>query len=121
MPFTAKTCATTFIALLPPAPRPVTGANSRKCKNEAEHEELSIVTTGPDEVPGINGGISLGPKDYPHGIRITIEVDSIDEVIARAVGQGAQIVREKMEFDDFYLAYLADPVGLGIGLIQQKK
>lgn len=85
------------------------------------HWDYRTVTTGPDEVPGINGGISLGPKDYPHGIRITIEVDSIDEVIARAVGQGAQIVREKMEFDDFYLAYLADPVGLGIGLIQQKK
>ncbi len=30
------------------------------------------------------------------------------------------VVRDKMEFDDFYLAYLVDPVGLGYGLIQSK-
>lgn len=28
------------------------------------------------------------------------------------------IVRDKMKFDDFYLAYLIDPVGLGFGRIQ---
>lgn len=78
------------------------------------------VTTGSDDKPGINGGIGLGPSDYPHGTRITIEVDSIDEAIAKAVENGAKIVREKMEFDRFYLAYLVDPVGLGFGLIQKK-
>jgi len=78
------------------------------------------VATGSDNKPGINGGISLGPADYPHGTRMVIEVDSIDETIKAAVDQGAQIVRDKMEFDAFYLAYLVDPVGLGIGLIQHK-
>lgn len=72
------------------------------------------------EEPGINGGISKGPHDYPHGTRIQIEVDSIDEVIAQAKELGAMIVREKMEFDDFYLAYLVDPVGVSFGLIQKK-
>ncbi|USG67480.1 hypothetical protein NDK47_09470 [Brevibacillus ruminantium] len=85
------------------------------------HWDYRTVTTGGDEKPGIDGGISLGPADYPHGIRVTIEVDSIDESLARAVEHGAKIVREKMEFDEFYLAYLVDPVGLGIGLIQNKK
>ncbi|EON74137.1 hypothetical protein H131_01608 [Lysinibacillus sphaericus OT4b.31] len=33
---------------------------------------------------------------------------------------GAIIVRDKMELDDFYLAYLVDPTGLGLGLIQKK-
>ena len=69
---------------------------------------------------GINGGIVKGPKDYPHGTRIQIEVDSIDEAISRAKNNGAIIVRDKMEFDEFYLAYLVDPVGLGFGLIQIK-
>ena len=73
------------------------------------------VTTG-----GISGGIAQGPNDYPHGTRIQIEVNSIDEVIAKAKDYGALIVREKMEFDDFFLAYLVDPTGLGLGLIQKK-
>ncbi len=71
-------------------------------------------------VEGINGGIVKGPNDYPHGTRIQIEVDSIDEAISKAENNGAIIVRDKMEFDEFYLAYLVDPVGLGFGLIQIK-
>ncbi len=78
------------------------------------------VITGGDEKPGINGGIGKGPNDYPHGTRIQIEVDSIDEAISKAINNGAMIVRDKMEFDDFYLAYLIDPVGIGFGLIQKK-
>lgn len=33
---------------------------------------------------------------------------------------GAMVVRDKMEVDDFYLAYLVDPTGIGFGLIQKK-
>lgn len=44
----------------------------------------------------------------------------MDEYIAKAKNNGAVIVRDKMEFDEFYLAYLVDPVGLGFGLIQKK-
>ncbi|MEK5521792.1 VOC family protein [Heyndrickxia sp. FSL W8-0423] len=78
------------------------------------------VTTGGEEEPGINGGIGKGPNDFPYGTRIQIEVESIDDAIANAKENGAMIVREKMEFDQFYLAYLVDPVGLGFGLIQNK-
>ncbi|RLQ93752.1 VOC family protein [Falsibacillus albus] len=69
---------------------------------------------------GINGGIALGPSDYPHGVRLQLEVDSIDQALEEAKNNGAQIVREKMEFDEFYLAYIVDPVGMGVGLIEQK-
>ncbi|MFJ8067152.1 VOC family protein [Psychrobacillus sp. NPDC096426] len=58
-------------------------------------------------------------NDSPHGTRIQIEVDSIDEAICKAKNNGAMIIRDKMEFDDFYLAYLIDPVGIGFGLIQK--
>lgn len=78
------------------------------------------VTTGESAEPGINGGIGKCPHDYPHGTRIQIEVDSIDESIIIAKNNGAKVVREKMEFADFYLAYLVDPVGLGFGLFQKK-
>ncbi|MBT2687212.1 hypothetical protein J7I93_03335 [Bacillus sp. ISL-47] len=78
------------------------------------------VKTGEDQETGINGGIGRGPKDYPHGTRIQIEVDSIDEAISEAKNNGAMVVRDKMEFDDFYLAYLVDPVGIGFGLIEKK-
>ncbi len=69
---------------------------------------------------GMGGGIAQGPHDYPHGTRIQIEVDSMDDAIARAKDHGAMVVRDKMDFGDFYLAYLVDPTGLGIGLIQKK-
>lgn len=68
----------------------------------------------------IEGGISKGPHDYPHGTRIQIEVDSIDDTIVKAVDNGAMIVREKMEFEEFFLAYLVDPTGVGFGLIERK-
>ncbi|WP_164670828.1 VOC family protein [Virgibacillus doumboii] len=69
---------------------------------------------------GVSGGISKGPSDFPHGTRIQIEVDSIDDTIAKAKKNGAMVVRDKMEFDEFFLAYLVDPAGVGFGLIQQK-
>lgn len=76
-------------------------------------------TTGKDEKPGMNGGVGKGPNDFPHGTRIQIEVDSLDEAISKAVYHGAMLVRDKMKFEDFYLAYLVDPVGIGFGLIQK--
>jgi len=78
------------------------------------------VMTGNEDKAGINGGIGKGPSDFPHGTRIQIEVEAIDEVIAQAKHNGATILRDKMAFDDFYLAYLVDPTGIGIGLIQYK-
>lgn len=78
------------------------------------------IKTGEDKNPGINGGIGKGPNDYPHGTRIQIEVDSIDEAISTAINNGAMVVRDKMEFVDFYLAYLVDPVGISFGLIEKK-
>lgn len=79
------------------------------------------VSTGTDSKhKGIDGGISKGPHDYPHGTRMQIEVKSIEDTIKRAVENGALVVREKMEFDEFYLAYVVDPTGNGIGLLEKK-
>lgn len=87
---------------------------------EQPWEYWSISTESKNETAGIIGGISKGPKDFPHGTRIQILVDSIDETISKAKDKGAMVVRERMEFDQFYLAYLVDPTGLGFGLIENK-
>ena len=82
------------------------------------HWDYWGVKTGDEE--GISGGISKGPNDYPHGTRLQIEVTSIDEAISQAKENGAMVVRDKMEFDRFFLAYMVDPTGLGFGLIENK-
>lgn len=78
------------------------------------------VKTGIEGEQGIDGGISKGPADYPHGTRIILEVESIDDIVEKAKQLGAQVVREKMEFDHFYLAYIVDPVGICFGLKENK-
>lgn len=78
------------------------------------------VKTSKEEEAGIDGGISKGPPDYPHGTRIIPEVDAIDDTLEKAKAHGAQIVRDKMEFDRFYLAYVIDPTGICFGLMQKK-
>ncbi|WP_099159145.1 VOC family protein [Virgibacillus ndiopensis] len=88
--------------------------------SEPNWDYWSVSTEKSTGRTGINGGISKGPNDYPHGTRIQIEVDSIDDSIAKAKDYGAMVVREKMEFDEFFLAYLVDPTGVGFGLIQRK-
>lgn len=84
------------------------------------HWDYWAVSTDEEETNAINGGIAKGPNDYPHGTRIQIEVDSIEYAISKAQENGALVVRDKMEFNEFYLAYLVDPTGIGFGLIQKK-
>lgn len=44
----------------------------------------------------------------------------MDEYIAKAKNNGAAIVRGKMEFDEFYLAYLVDPCRSGVWFNSKK-
>ena len=67
------------------------------------------VSTGSGETRGINGGIGKGPNDFPHGTRIQIEVDVIEDAISKAKENGAMVVRDKMEFDEFYPRLLSRP------------
>lgn len=78
------------------------------------------ILNGKTESSGIGGGIGKGPYDHPHGTRIQIEVEVIEDAISKAKENGAVVVRDKMEFDEFYLAYLVDPTGIGFGLVQKK-
>jgi predicted enzyme related to lactoylglutathione lyase len=80
----------------------------------------SSAKTGTNEKPGINGGIAQGPAEFQQGTRIQIQVNSIDESVEKAIENGAKVVQAKMDVGDFYLAYIVDPTGLHLGLIQYK-
>ncbi|WP_053218325.1 VOC family protein [Virgibacillus senegalensis] len=87
---------------------------------EPNWEYWPLISGNDTDNSRMSGGISKGPSDFPHGTRIQIEVESIDETLALATQNGAMVVREKMEFESFYLAYLVDPAGIGLGLIENK-
>lgn len=77
-------------------------------------------TTGPSDSRGIDGGIAQGPSEFPQATRITIQVDSIDDALNKAIENGATISQAKLDFGSFFLVYIVDPVGVHIGLIQYK-
>lgn len=78
------------------------------------------VTTGASESAGIDGGIARAPEGISHRVQVTIQVESIEDTITKAVDNGAKLDMDKMDFGDFYLAYLYDPQGIRFGLIQYK-
>ncbi|WP_026772108.1 VOC family protein [Sediminibacillus sp. JSM 1682029] len=87
---------------------------------DPDWEYWPVVSESGTMKTSLTGGISKGPSDFPHGTRIQIEVESIDETLALAQQYGAMIVRDKMEFGSFFLAYLVDPTGIGLGLIEKR-
>lgn len=76
--------------------------------------------TGSNETLGIDGGIAQGPAEFPQGTRMQIQVHSIDESLEKAIANGAEVSQPKMDLGDFYLAYIVDPTGVHLGLIQYK-
>jgi predicted enzyme related to lactoylglutathione lyase len=75
--------------------------------------------TGPSDKAGIDGGIDKGPEHFPVGVRLQIQVDSIDESISRAVENGGKVIQNVMNFGDFKLAFIIDPMGIHCGLIEK--
>ena len=76
-----------------------------------------LVTTGPDEQPGINGG--LGSSAAPGGQKVvnTIGVDDIDDAILRAQEAGATVLVEKGPIPGMgWVAYLSDPTDVVFGI-----
>jgi catechol 2,3-dioxygenase-like lactoylglutathione lyase family enzyme len=70
------------------------------------------IRTGPEKVPVNELGIR----------RIMLTVDCIDEVVARLLAHGAELVGEVVQYEDTYrLAYLRGPEGIIVGLAEQLK
>jgi catechol 2,3-dioxygenase-like lactoylglutathione lyase family enzyme len=68
--------------------------------------------TGPEKAPVNELGIR----------RLMLAVDDIDDVVARLLARGAELVGEVVQYEDTYrLAYLRGPEGIIVGLSEQLK
>jgi len=70
------------------------------------------VRTGPEKAPVNELGIR----------RIMLAVDNIDEVVARLLAHGAELIGEVVQYGDTYkLAYMRGPEGIIVALSEQLK
>ena len=68
------------------------------------------IRTGPEKAP-VN---ELGMR------RIMFAVDGIDELVARLLAHGAELVGDVVQYEDAYrLAYIRGPEGIMVGLAEQ--
>jgi len=81
-------------------------------------EEYFLVTTGPNDQPGINGGIMRHQDAQPRTVN-TIEVDSLDDYAAKVKQHGGTVVVEKQVIPGVgYQIYCRDTEGNLFGVHQ---
>ena len=65
-------------------------------------------------------GREKAPVNTPGLRRIMFAVDDIDDVVARLLAKGAELVGEVVQYEDMYrLCYVRGPEGIIIGLSEQ--
>ena len=75
-----------------------------------------LVTTGPEDEPGINGGLMVRSEPSA-GTWNTVEVPSVDEAVSKAVQAGGSVVVPKQPIPGVgYQAYCRDTEGNVFGL-----
>lgn len=80
--------------------------------------EYWLVTTGPDDKPGINGGIAKRQKPS-ETITNTIEVSSVDEFVEKIRQAGGNVVSPKMPIPGVgYFAMCQDTEGNPFGIME---
>jgi uncharacterized protein len=81
-----------------------------------------LVTTGPDNEPGINGGLVRrqgGSGDAVIAYVCTMDVPSVDDYVDRVVGAGGMVALPKMAVPGVgWLAYCKDTEGNIFGFMQ---
>lgn len=78
-----------------------------------------LVTTGPDDMPGINGGIGRRTEPADRTIN-TIDVASVDESMAQVAAAGGKVVSPKMAIPGVgWFAMCLDTEGNKFGLMQE--
>jgi predicted enzyme related to lactoylglutathione lyase len=87
--------------------------------------EYRLITTGPPDQPGIDGGMVVrrGPPPAEgqavNAYVCTIDVESVDDVVSRAGSLGGSLAVAKMAIPGVgWLAYLKDPDGNIFGVMQ---
>lgn len=85
--------------------------------NQWGEETYWLVTSGPDDVPGINGAI-MG-QNFDQAVINTIEIESLEESLAKVKAAGGKLVHGPNEIPGVGThAYCADPEGTLFGLMQ---
>ncbi len=80
--------------------------------------EYWMVTTGPDDKPGINGGIAK--RQMPsETVTNTIEVPSVDDFVEKITQSGGKVIAPKMPIPGVgYFAVCQDTEGNPFGIMQ---
>ena len=93
--------------------------------NKWDGGDYWMIHTGPDDQPGINGGLMPRRGDLPEPMAavnafvITIDVDDVDDCVAHAQTLGGSIALPKMAVPGIgWLAYAKDPDGNIFGMMQ---
>lgn len=89
-----------------------------------EEQNYWLVSTGPDDEPGINGGIVQRQEgtqgDAVIAFVCTVDVSSVDEYVTRATDSGGSIAVPKMPVPGVgWLAYCKDTEGNIFGLMEE--
>lgn len=85
--------------------------------NPMEGMDYWTIETGPDTKEGINGGMVMRQKD--NYVVNTIQVDNIDQAVAKVKANGGKILEEKQEIPGYgSYAQFEDTEGNIFGLIQ---
>ena len=80
--------------------------------------EYWLVMTGPEDEPGIDGGLARR-EDPAIGVENTIDVQDLDASLISVKDQGGEIIRPKMAVPGVgWMAYIKDTEGNVFGLMQ---
>lgn len=80
-------------------------------------EDYWLITSGPEEQPGINGAIGKS-RGEPLTVN-TVEVESVDEFAEKVIQHGGTVVVPKMAVPEVgYVVYCKDTEGIVFGLFQ---
>lgn len=93
--------------------------------NKWEGGDYWMIHTGPDDKPGINGGLMPRRGGVPEAMAamnafvITVDVDHVDTVVDAAKRSGGTVALPKMPVPGIgWLAYRKDPDGNIFGVMQ---
>lgn len=80
--------------------------------------EYWLVMTGPEDEPGIDGG--LARRSEPEvGVEITVDVADLDQALAGVEAHGGEIIRPKSAVPGVgWLAYIKDTEGNILGMME---
>lgn len=81
--------------------------------------EYWLITTGKEDEPGIDGGLSKRTEGEPPTVN-TIDVPSVDEYVKKVEGNGGSIVRPKIAIPGVgWMAYFKDTEGNLFGMMER--